>query len=181
MSTSQLGQHVLQHRELHAASHDLVHPADDASDVGDVARGGGGGSCIRWIGRCVALISTHGGGCGGDSLLCCRRRCLGTLFGQRTRRTADRLREREKQRPSPLKDPSVIRSKERVYARITKPVFGFHRVYTRWNRLDELIMNMAGNKFYLRPKSKSKTLPDSSSNFGKRQSPLPNKCGASIL
>ncbi len=99
-------------------------------------------------------------------------------------KTDSRQTERElekNKRPSPLKDPSVIRSKERVYARITKPVFGFHRVYTRWNRLDELIMNMAGNKFYLRPKSKSKTLPDSSSNFGKRQSPLPNKCGASIL
>lgn len=76
-------------------------------------------------------------------------------------KTDSRQTERElekNKRPSPLKDPSVIRSKERVYARITKPVFGFHRDYTRWNRLDELIMNMAGNKFYLRPKGKSKTL-----------------------
>lgn len=99
-------------------------------------------------------------------------------------RTKDKTDSRQTERESlrkTLMDSLRQRSKERVYARITKPVFGFHRVYTRWNRLDELIMNMAGNKFYLRPKSKSKTLPDSSSNFGKRQSPLPNKCGASIL
>lgn len=110
---------------------------------------------------------------------CCRRRFVWTKDKTDSRQTERELEKNK--RPSPLKAPSVIRSKERVYARIPKPVFGFHRVYTRWNRLDELIMNMAGNKFYLRPKSKSKTLPDSSSNFGKRQSPLPNKCGASIL